>query len=102
MADGVLQVFDPARRLCWTSETATGGDCGTPPADSTTYGFDERGNRTSMTYPSGTTASYGFDAGNRMATAAVPAASPSQRVRSVLVAAGNSLSAASEPGSVHH
>ncbi|MBP7631417.1 MAG: hypothetical protein KA758_13265 [Acidimicrobiales bacterium] len=74
-ADGVLQVFDPAQRLCWTSETATGGDCGTPPADATSYGFDERGNRTSMTYPSGTTASYGFDAENRMTTAELPAAS---------------------------
>jgi hypothetical protein len=73
-ADGVLQVFDPAQRLCWTSETGTGGDCGTPPADATTYGFDERGNRTSMTYPSGTTASYGFDAENRMTSAVLPSA----------------------------
>ncbi|MBP7630334.1 MAG: hypothetical protein KA758_07775, partial [Acidimicrobiales bacterium] len=73
-ADGVLQVFDPAQRLCWTSETATGGDCGTPPADATTYGFDERGNRTSMTYPSGTTAAYGFDAENRMTSAELPSA----------------------------
>jgi YD repeat-containing protein len=73
-ADGVLQVFDPAQRLCWTSDTATGGDCGTPPADATTYGYDERGNRTSMTYPSGTTASYGFDAENRMTSAVLPSA----------------------------
>jgi RHS repeat-associated protein len=73
-ADGVLQVFDPAQRLCWTSETDTGGDCGTPPADATTYGFDERGNRTSMTYPSGTTGSYGFDAENRMTSAVLPSA----------------------------
>jgi RHS repeat-associated protein len=73
-ADGVLQVFDPAQRLCWTSATATGGDCGTPPADATTYGFDARGNRTSMTYPSGTTAAYGFDAENRMTSAVLPSA----------------------------
>lgn len=26
-ADGTLQVFDPAQRLCWTSPTASGGDC---------------------------------------------------------------------------
>ncbi|MBK6856483.1 MAG: RHS repeat protein [Microthrixaceae bacterium] len=71
-ADGVLQVFDPAQRLCWTSQTAPGGDCGTPPADATTYGYDARGNRTSMTYPSGTTATYGFDAENRMTSTVLP------------------------------
>ena len=71
-ADGVLQVFDPAQRLCWTSDTATSGDCGTPPADATTYDYDVRGNRTSMTYPSGTTAIYGFDAENRMTSSVLP------------------------------
>jgi len=70
--DGVLQVFDPAQRLCWTSQTVEGGDCGTPPEDATTYGYDARGNRTSMTYPSGTTATYGFDAENRMTSAVLP------------------------------
>jgi YD repeat-containing protein len=71
-ADGVLQVFDPAQRLCWTSQTVEGGDCGTPPADATTYGYDARGNRTSMTHPSGTTATFGFDAENRMTSAVLP------------------------------
>jgi RHS repeat-associated protein len=80
-ADGVLQVFDPAQRLCWTSPTVTSGDCATPAADATTFGFDARGNRTSMTYPSGTTATYGFDAENRMTTAVLPTGSGNDEFR---------------------
>ena len=71
-ADGVLQVFDPAQRLCWTSQTVEGGDCGTTPEDATTFGYDARGNRTSMTFASGATATYGFDAENRMTSAVLP------------------------------
>lgn len=70
--DGVLQVFDPAQRLCWTSPTAATGACATPADDATSFGYDARGNRTSKTLPSGTTASYGFDAENRMTSAEIP------------------------------
>lgn len=70
--DGVLQVFDPAQRLCWTSPTATGGDCVTPASDATTFDYDARGNRTAMAYPSGTTAAYSFDGENRMVEARLP------------------------------
>jgi RHS repeat-associated protein len=35
-------------------------------------GYDARGNRTSMTHPSGTTATFGFDAENRMTSAVLP------------------------------
>lgn len=83
--DGVLQVFDPAQRLCWTSPTATSGDCTTPAGDATTFGYDVRGNRTLVTLPSGTTSSYGFDAENRMTSAKVPTVSdPSSRQFQVL------------------
>ena len=71
-SDGTLQVFDPAQRLCWTSPTATSGDCTTPASDATTYSYDASGNRTTKTLPSGTEATYGYDAENRMTTATVP------------------------------
>jgi RHS repeat-associated protein len=70
--DGTLQVFDPAQRLCWSSPTASSGDCTTPSTDATTYAYDASGNRTTKTAPSGTESTYSYDAENRMTSATVP------------------------------
>jgi YD repeat-containing protein len=70
--DGTLQVFDPAQRLCWSSPTASSGDCTTPSTDATIYAYDASGNRTTKTAPSGTESTYSYDAENRMTSATVP------------------------------
>src|SRR5690606_2198113 len=63
--------FDPAQRLCWTSPTATAGDCTTPPADATTFDHDTLGNRTSELAPDGTATALGFDQANCLADVSV-------------------------------
>ena len=52
------QAFNNADELCWTA--ATTGTCASPPTGATTYAYDARGNRTTVTPPSGgaTTLSY--------------------------------------------
>ena len=46
--NGIRQHFDAANQLCWSGPTA-GTSCATPTAGATTYGYDNRGNRTSRT-----------------------------------------------------
>lgn len=71
LPDGRLQVFDPAQQLCWSSPTAGSGSCSTPPADATTFSYDDRGNRTGSTDPDGTTGTYVYDQANRLSQAGV-------------------------------
>lgn len=71
-ADGALQVFDPASRLCWTSDTAASGTCATPAADATTFAYDAKGNRTGQQPHQGRGSTYGYDQANRLTSAAVP------------------------------
>jgi RHS repeat-associated protein len=70
--DGTLQVFDPAQQLCWTSPSVTSGNCAEPPADATTYTYDERGNRLTETPPAGPATTYGWDQANRLTSVEVP------------------------------
>ena len=63
--DGTNQAFDPAQQLCWTGSGT--GTCAAPPAGATTYGYDEHGNRTSMTPPDQVTATqYRYDQAHRL------------------------------------
>lgn len=48
---GLLKVYDEVHRLCWTSPTATTGECDTPAVDATEFTFDARGNRLSTIDP---------------------------------------------------
>ena len=77
LADGRLQVFDPAQQLCWSSPT-TSGTCASPPTDATIYGYDDRGYRTSMTDPDGTVSNYTYDQANRLTQADVTDATGDQ------------------------
>lgn len=65
--DGTLQVFDPAQRLCWTSPTATGGDCTTAaPSDATIYDYDARGNRVAERPADGVARTLTYDQADRL------------------------------------
>src|SRR5690606_4197882 len=71
--DGRRQAFDPAQQLCWTSASATAGDCTTPtPSDATRYGYDERGNRISADPATGGPSRYSYDQANRLTAASIP------------------------------
>jgi len=62
----VDQVFNDANQLCSTAPV-TGGTCAVPASGATTYSYDDRGNRTSMTPPSPAAAtSYSYDQANRL------------------------------------
>ncbi|MFN8018818.1 MAG: FG-GAP-like repeat-containing protein [Acidimicrobiales bacterium] len=63
---GRLQVFDPAHQLCWSSPTATSGTCASPAADATTYSWDARGNRATMTTADNTVRTHTYDQANRL------------------------------------
>ena len=68
--DGTHQRYDAASQLCWTSPTTPTGACNTPPSDATSYGFDDRGNRTGSSGPAGTEA-FTYDQANRLTQAQV-------------------------------
>lgn len=66
-ADGSLQVFDPAQRLCWTSATASSGTCAsTLPSDASAYTYDASGNRNSEATADNEARLLGYDQANRL------------------------------------
>jgi YD repeat-containing protein len=72
--DGRYQVFDDAHELCAT-DTAALATCTTASSTKTTYGYDTRGNRTTITPPDGTQpTTYGYDGENRLTTVTQPGA----------------------------
>jgi RHS repeat-associated protein len=48
LTNGTTQAFDAANQLCWSAPTGT-GSCVSPPPGATLFGYDNRGNRTSVT-----------------------------------------------------
>lgn len=75
LPDGRLQVFDPARQLCWSSPTASTGTCDDPAGDATVFDYDDRGNRLAVRPAGGVPTVLGYDQADRLATAEVPALS---------------------------
>lgn len=64
-ATGVDQVFNAGNQLCSTAPTA--GTCTTPAPGATTYTYDNRGNRTTITPPSPAAATtLGYDQADRL------------------------------------
>ncbi|WP_267881207.1 RHS repeat-associated core domain-containing protein [Streptomyces xylophagus] len=88
------QVFDPAGRLCWSSTAAlaSGAACASPATGSTTYSYDNEGDRTGRVTPSATT-TYAYDQAARL-TAVGGSATASYRYD------GNGLRAAKTVGAV--
>jgi RHS repeat-associated protein len=67
-SDGTSQAFDAANEVCWTSPSGGTGTCASPPTDAQSFGYDQRGNRTTGLGPTGTVI-YGFDeAGHLVST----------------------------------
>jgi RHS repeat-associated protein len=66
LAGGITQIFDAADQL--TSSNGPGG--------TTTYSFDNVGNRIAATAPNGATTSYGYDQASRLATVALTTQQP--------------------------
>jgi RHS repeat-associated protein len=58
------QTFNNADELCWTASTS--GSCASPPTGATTYTYDNRGNRTKITPPSGAATNLNYDQANRL------------------------------------
>ncbi len=72
-ATGVDQVFNTGNQLCSTAPTA--GTCTTPAPGATTYSYDNRGNRTTITPPSPTAATtLGYDQADRLTSVDTAAA----------------------------
>jgi RHS repeat-associated protein len=63
LGDGTIQAYDNANQLCWSEPAGSTGTCSTPPTGATTYVYDARGNRTSMTAGAATT-SYAYTSDN--------------------------------------
>ena len=68
LASGGRQGFDRLNELCWSTTTVPMGTptCRVPPTGATTYGYDSRGNRTSVTPSGGPTTTLGWDQANRL------------------------------------
>ena len=58
------QAFNNADELCWTAGTS--GSRASPPTGATTYLYDTRGNRTTVTPPSGGATNLSYDQANRL------------------------------------
>jgi len=58
------QAFNNADELCWTA--ATSGSCASPPTGATIYAYDARGNRITVTPPSGGATTLSYDQANRL------------------------------------
>lgn len=89
------QVFDAAGQLCWstTGTAPVNPVCGTPAAGSTTYQFDQQGNRTKATTGAGAVSSYTYDQANRLTKATIGGAT------STYAYDGNGLRASKTVGS---
>jgi RHS repeat-associated protein len=67
MPSGTKLAYDNANELCWTAITS--GACASRPTGATTYSYDQLGERTQMTPPSGVGTSYGYDQAGRLTQA---------------------------------
>lgn len=66
IANGTAQSYDAGNQLCWSASTASSGSCASPPAGSTSFTYDSRGNRTKTTPPTGAPVNYTYDQANRL------------------------------------
>ncbi|MHB8613374.1 MAG: RHS repeat-associated core domain-containing protein [Candidatus Dormibacteraceae bacterium] len=64
--NGTTQAFNAADQLCWSVPGSSGNACASAPSGSTTFTYNNRGDRTAMTPPSGSAASLGYDQANRL------------------------------------
>jgi RHS repeat-associated protein len=62
----VAQGFDPANELCWSASGAQPAACGSAPSGATTYGYDTRGNLTTITPAGGSATTLSYDQGERL------------------------------------
>ena len=63
---GAIHGFDAANQLCFTSTTGSAGTCGAPPAGSTSYTYDTRGNRTTQRPAAGPGVAYTWNQANQL------------------------------------
>ncbi|HEX3539334.1 MAG TPA: RHS repeat domain-containing protein [Acidimicrobiales bacterium] len=72
LSTGVTQTFDPANQICWSiNGSAPNPTCSNRPAGATTYGYDTRGNLTTIAAAgSATSSALGYDQANRLISVA--------------------------------
>ena len=72
LSSGITQTFDPANQICWTiNGSVPNPTCSNRPADATTYGYDTRGNLTTVAAGGAATSSaFGYDQANRLTSVA--------------------------------
>jgi RHS repeat-associated protein len=64
--NGTTQAFNTADELCWSVPGSSGNACGSAPSGATSFGYNNRGDRTAVTPPTGSAASLGYDQANRL------------------------------------
>lgn len=76
LTSGGRQGFDRLNRICWSTTTPPTGTptCRVPPSGATTYDYDSRGNRTSVTTSGGSTTAMAWDQSNLLKTYGTTAA----------------------------
>jgi hypothetical protein len=58
---GTTQAFNAADELCWALNGSSSNGCASPPSGATRYGYDSRGNRTTVTPATGSVTTVGFN-----------------------------------------
>ncbi len=64
--NGTTQAFNAADQLCWSVPGSSGNACGSAPSQATIFAYNNRGDRTGVTPPSGSAATLGYDQANRL------------------------------------
>ena len=64
--NGRTQAFNAADQLCWTVAGSSGNACASPPSGATAYTYNNRGDRTGVTPPSGSATTLSYDQANRL------------------------------------
>jgi RHS repeat-associated protein len=68
--------YDPMNRMCWAFVGSSSAACGSAPASSTSYTYDDAGNLTKRQYPDGTKTFYQYDNDDRLCYAQVTTSAP--------------------------
>jgi len=64
--NGTAQQYNNADELCWSVSGTSSNNCATTPTGATTYGYDNKGNRTSTVPSTGSATCDTFDQPNRL------------------------------------
>ena len=67
---GTTQSFNAADELCWSLNGSSSNACGSAPAGATSFGYNTRGDRTTVTPPSGSATNLNYDQANRLTSVA--------------------------------